>query len=46
LSIGKPDKMRNGEAKVLLESQEEAEAFLEEFNLLDPRKYAAEQINL
>ena len=29
-----------------MESEEEAEAFLEEFNLLDPRKFPAEQINL
>jgi len=45
-AIGKLDKMRKGEAKAFMESQEEAEAFLEEFNLLDPRKFAAEQINL
>jgi len=45
-AIGKLDKMRKGEAKAFIESQEEAEAFLEEFNLLDPRKFAAEQINL
>ena len=45
-SIGKLDKMRKGEAKAFIESQEEAEAFLEEFNLLDPRKFAAEQVNL
>jgi ureidoacrylate peracid hydrolase len=45
-SIGKLDKMRKGEIKAFIESQKEAEAFLEEFNLLDPRKFAAEQINL
>jgi ureidoacrylate peracid hydrolase len=44
--IGKLDKMRKGEAKAFMDSQEEAEAFLEEFNLLDPRKFPAEQINL
>jgi ureidoacrylate peracid hydrolase len=45
-AIGKLDKMRKGEAKAFIESQEEAGAFLEEFNLLDPRKFAAEQVNL
>jgi hypothetical protein len=38
--------MRKGEAKAFIESQEEGEAFLKEFNLLDPRKFAAEQVNL
>jgi hypothetical protein len=45
-AIGKLDKMRKGEAKAFLESQEQAEAFLDEFNLLDARKFPAEQINL
>ena len=40
------DKIRKGEAKAFLESEKEVEAFLEEFNLLDPRKFPAEQINL
>ena len=44
--IGKLDRMRKGEAKAFIESEEQAEAFLEEFNLLDPRKFPAEQINL
>ena len=45
-SIGKLDKIRKGEAKAFLQSEKEVEAFLEEFNLLDPRKFAAEQVNL
>jgi ureidoacrylate peracid hydrolase len=45
-TIGKLDKMRKGEAKTFLDSQEQVEAFLEEFNLLDPRKFPTEQINL
>src|SRR6476619_5665002 len=45
-TIGKLDKMRKGEAKTFLGSQEEAEAFLKEFNLLDPRNFPAEQVNL
>jgi ureidoacrylate peracid hydrolase len=44
--IRKLDKMRKGEAKPLLESEERVEAFLEEFNLLDPRQFPAEQVNL
>lgn len=44
--IGKLDKMRKGEAKKFLESQEEAKAWLEEFNLLDPREFPSEQVNL
>jgi ureidoacrylate peracid hydrolase len=40
------DKMRKGEAKAFFDSQEKVEAFLEEFNLLDPRKFPTEQINL
>ena len=42
-TIGKLDKIRKGEAKAFLQSEKEVEAFLEEFNLLDPRKFAAEQ---
>src|SRR6476620_5055457 len=45
-TIGKLDKMRKGEAKTFLDTQEQVEAFLEEFNLLDPRKFPTEQINL
>src|SRR5690349_12061226 len=45
-TIGKLDKMRKGEAKTFLDSQEQVEAFLDEFNLLDPRKFPTEQINL
>jgi len=44
--IGKLERMRKGEAKAFIESEEQAEAFLEEFNLLDPRKFPAEQVNL
>jgi ureidoacrylate peracid hydrolase len=44
--MGKLDRMRKGEAKAFMESEEQAEAFLEEFNLLDPRKFPAEQVNL
>src|SRR6476619_5194757 len=44
--VGKLDKMRKGEAKAFMESQEEANAFLEEFNLLDPRVFPSEQVNL
>lgn len=45
-AVGKLDKLRKGEAKAFLESEEEAEAFLEEFNLLDPRNFPAEQANI
>ncbi len=45
-AIRKLDKIRKGQAKAFLESEKEVEAFLEEFNLLDPRKFAAEQVNL
>jgi ureidoacrylate peracid hydrolase len=45
-AIRKLDKMRKGEAKAFMESQEDAKAFLEEFNLLDPREFTAEQVNL
>jgi ureidoacrylate peracid hydrolase len=44
--IGKLDKMRKGEAKAFIESEDEAIAFLEEFNLLDPRQFPSEQVNL
>jgi ureidoacrylate peracid hydrolase len=44
-AILKLDKVRKGEAKFALDSEEEAR-FLEEFNLLDWRKFPAEQINL
>jgi ureidoacrylate peracid hydrolase len=45
-AIRKLDKMRKGEAKSFLESEAEAKAFLEEFNLLDPRNFPAEQVNI
>jgi hypothetical protein len=45
-AVGRLDKIRKGEAKAFLETEEQAKAFLEEFNLLDPRKFPAEQINL
>jgi ureidoacrylate peracid hydrolase len=45
-TIRKLDKMRKGEAKSFLESEAEAKAFLEEFNLLDPRNFPAEQVNI
>ena len=45
-AVLKLDKIRKGEAKAFLDSQEEANVFLEEFNLLDWRKFPAEQINL
>lgn len=45
-AVGKLDKLRKGEAKAFLESEEEAEAFLEQFNLLDPRNFPAEQVNI
>jgi ureidoacrylate peracid hydrolase len=45
-SIRKLDKMRKGEAKAFLDSKEQEEAFLKEFNLLDPRQFPAEQVNL
>jgi hypothetical protein len=38
-AIGKLDKMRKGEID-LRKMPEEVEAFLEEFKLLDPRKFA------
>jgi ureidoacrylate peracid hydrolase len=45
-TVRKLDKMRKGEAKSFLESEAEAKAFLEEFNLLDPRNFPAEQVNI
>ena len=45
-TILKLDKMRKGEAKTFLDSPEEAKAWLEEFNLLDPREFPSEQVNL
>ncbi|MFZ0556187.1 MAG: cysteine hydrolase [Nitrososphaeraceae archaeon] len=45
-SITKLDKMRKGEAKSFLDSSEEERAWLEEFNLLDPRVFPTEQVNL
>ena len=45
-AITKLDKMRKGEAKSFLDSQEEERAWLEEFNLLNPRVFPSEQVNL
>jgi ureidoacrylate peracid hydrolase len=45
-TVERLDKVRKGEAKAFFDSQEKVEAFLEEFNLLDPRKFPTEQINL
>jgi ureidoacrylate peracid hydrolase len=45
-AIGKLDKVRKGEIDVRKMPEEQVEAFLEEMNLLDPRKFAAEQVTL
>jgi hypothetical protein len=45
-AIGKLDKIRKGEVDVRKMPEEQVEAFLEEFNLLDPRKFAPEQVVL
>ena len=45
-AVLKLDKMRKGEAKAFLDSQEQANDFLKEFNLLDPRDFPSEQVNL
>ena len=45
-AIGKLDKIRKGEIDVRKMPEEQVEAFLEEFNLLDPRKFAPEQVVL
>ena len=45
-AIGKLDKVRKGEIDVRKMPEEQVEAFLEEFNLLDPRKFAPEQVTL
>ena len=45
-TVRKLDKMRKGEAKAFLESEAEVKTFLEEFNLLDPRNFPAEQVNI
>jgi ureidoacrylate peracid hydrolase len=44
--VGRLDKIRKGEAKAFLETEEQKKAFMEEFNLLDPREFPAEQVNL
>jgi ureidoacrylate peracid hydrolase len=46
IAIGKLDKVRKGEIDVRKMPEEQVEAFLEEFNLLDPRKFAPEQVTL
>jgi len=38
--------IRKGVAKPFLGSEQEAEAFMKEFNLLDPRKFPSEQVNI
>jgi ureidoacrylate peracid hydrolase len=45
-SIAKLDMIRKGEAKAILGSEQEAGAFMDEFNLLDPRKFPSEQVNI
>ena len=45
-AIHKLDKVRKGEAKKYLDSEEERKKFLGEFNLLDPTEFPAEQVNL
>ncbi|MGA9168909.1 MAG: isochorismatase family protein [Nitrososphaeraceae archaeon] len=45
-AVLKLDKMRKGEAKAFLDSQDKVNDFLKEFNLLDPRQFPAEQVNL
>ena len=44
--VGRLDKIRKGEAKAFLETEEQKKAFMEEFNLLDLREFPAEQVNL
>ena len=45
--VGKLDRRRKGEAKAFLKgSQEQVNDFLKEFNLLDPRQFPTEQVNL
>ncbi len=45
-AVLKLDKMRKGEAKAFLDSQDQVNDWLKEFNLLDPRQFPAEQVNL
>jgi ureidoacrylate peracid hydrolase len=42
-AIGKLDMVRKGQIDVRTMPEEQTEAFLEEFNLLDPRKFAPEE---
>jgi hypothetical protein len=42
-AIGTLDKVRKGEIDVRTMPEEQQEAFLNEFNLLDPRKFAPEE---
>jgi hypothetical protein len=44
--IRRLDKIRKGEAKAFADSEEEAKGFMEEWNLLDPREFPSEQVNL
>ena len=45
-AIGKLDKVRKGEVDVRKMPEEQVEVFLEESHLLDPRKFAPEQVVL
>ena len=45
-TILKLDKMRKGKAKAFIDSEDEAKAIMEEWNLLDPRQFPSEQVNL
>jgi ureidoacrylate peracid hydrolase len=42
-AIGKLDMVRKGQIDVRTMPEEQAEAFLDEFNILDPRKFTSEQ---
>jgi hypothetical protein len=44
--ISRLDKMRKGEVKAFIDSEKEAKAFMDEWNLLDPRQFPSEQVNL
>ena len=45
-AIATLDRIRKGQVDIRNMSEETVKAFLEEFDILDPRKFAAEQINL
>jgi ureidoacrylate peracid hydrolase len=44
--MGKLDVIRRGEAKAFFGTEQDAKAFMDEFNLLDPRKFPSEQVNI